>query len=148
MLKCRKNDFWLENVPNLVCSTELVPLQGMSLASQLNAVTRLSLVIFIVLLLLDIKWAPLFLLLSILFIIILFYIQKSQMDTFRAEHYKMTETPVKSGDLPHGDLSKARVKWIVNKISDPRPGLVRSILNPEEAGRLCHDRRPLDYNPE
>lgn len=148
MLKCRKNEFWLENIPNLVCSTEMIPLQGMSLASQLNAVTRLTLVIFIVLLLLDFKWAPLFLLLSILFIIILFYIQKSQMDKFRAEHYKMAETPPKSGALPHGDLSKARVKWIVDKIADPRPGLVRSILNPEEAGRFCHDRRPLDYNPE
>jgi len=148
MLKCRKNDFWLENVPNLVCSTELVPLQGMSLASQLNAVTRLSLVIFIVLLLLDIKWAPLFLLLSILFIIILFYIQKSQMDTFRAEHYKSTEIPVKAGNLPHGHLSSAKVKWINETISNPRPGRVKSILNPEEAGRFCHDRRPLDYNPE
>ena len=148
MLKCRKNLFWLENIPNLLCSTELVPLQGMSLASQLNAVTRLSLVIFIVLLLLDIKWAPLFLLLSILFIIILFYIQRSQMDNFRAEHYKMTESRIKAGELPHGNLSTAKVRWINKTISDPRPGLVRSLINPEEAGRFCHDERPLDYNPE
>jgi len=148
MLKCRKNDFWLENIPNLVCSTELVPLQGMSLASQLNAVTRLSLVIFIVLLLLDIKWAPLFLMLSILFIIILYYIQKSQMDKFRAEHYKRTKTPVKAGNLPHGDLSTSKVNWINRMTSNPQTGLVKSVITPEEAGRFCHDQRPLDYNPE
>lgn len=148
MLTCRKNDFWLENVPNLVCSTELIPLQGMSLASQLNAVTRLCLVVFVVLLLLDIKWAPLFLLLSILFIIILYYIQKSQMDKFRAEHYKEVTPPVKAGQLPHGKLSVADARRINDITSNPRPGLVRSILNPEEAGRFCHDRRPLDYNPE
>jgi hypothetical protein len=148
MLKCRKNDFWLENIPNLVCNTELVPLQGMSLASQLNALTRLSIAIFVILLLLDIKWAPLFLLLSILFIIILYYIQKSQMEKFRAEHYKMGKTPVKSGDLPHGTLSTAKVRWINDTISNPRSGPARSILNPENARRFCHDSRPLDYNPE
>ena len=148
MLKCRKNKFWLENVPNLVCSTELVPLQGMSLASQLNAVTRLCVIIFIVLLLLDIKWAPLFLLLSILFIIILFYIQKSQMDEFRAEHYKMTDSPIKAGNLTHDTLSPSKVRWINETTSNPRTGLVKSIINPEEAGRFCHDARPLDYNPE
>ena len=148
MLRCRKNEFWLENPSNLLCSTELIPLQGMSLASQLNAVTRLLLLIFVVLLLLDFKWASLFLLLSILFIIILYYIQKSQMDKFRAEHFKAVEIPVKAGDLPHGELSQARVKWIKGAISDPRPGLVRSLLNPESAGRFCHDLRPLDYNPE
>ena len=131
----------------------MVPLQGMCLASQLNAVTRLILVIFVVLLLLDVKWAFPFLLLSILFIIILYYIQKSQMDKFRSEYYKtIPPTPIPvpptAGELPHGELSSARVKWIQKAICDPRPGLVTSILNPESAGRFCHDRRPLDYNPE
>ena len=41
MFRCRKNEFWLENFSNLVCNAEFVPLQGMSLASQLNATTRL-----------------------------------------------------------------------------------------------------------
>lgn len=149
MLKCRKNDFWLENIPNLVCSTELVPLQGMSLASQLNAVTRLSLVVFIVLLILDVKWAPLFLLLSILFIIILYYIQKSQMEKFRAEHYKKTDTSVKTEKhCGQGQLSTYDSKWINETVSNPRTGVVRSIVNPNSAGRFCRDERPLDYNPE
>ena len=70
------------------------------------------------------------------------------MDKFRAEHYKEVTPPVKAGQLPHGKLSIADAKRINNITSNPRTGLVRSILNPEEAGRFCHDRRPLDYNPE
>jgi hypothetical protein len=124
----------------------------MCLASQLNAVTRLILTIFVVLLLLDVKWAVPFLLISILFIIILYYIQKSQMEKFMSEPYKNIHAqipiPSTAEELPHGELSSARVKWIEKAIYNPRPGLVSSILNPESAGRFCHDLRPLDYNPE
>ena len=150
MFRCRKNQFWLENFTSLACSAEMVPLQGMGLASQLNAVTRLTLIIFVVLLLLNVSWAPLFLLLSILFIIILYYIQKSQMNMFTAENFEtlQSKVPMNAGKLPHADLSAARVKWINDVTLNPRPGLVSSIIKPESAGLFCHDLRPLDYNPE
>ena len=71
------------------------------------------------------------------------------MDKFRAEHYQVTKvTPPNVGDLPHGKLSQAKVKWIQNATTNHRTGVVRSILNPEKADRFCHDQRPLDYNPE
>ena len=87
-LRCQKNKFWLENVTNLICSLSVIPLTGMSLAEQMNALTRLVLGIFTILLLLGFRFSLLFLLLAILFIIILYYIQRNQMEKFRAEHYE------------------------------------------------------------
>ena len=137
MFRCRKNYFWLENFSNLVCSSSVIPLSSMNQAEQLNALTRLVLIIFLILLLFDYKWAPLFLFLSILLIIILYYIQRRQMDKFKAEYY----------NPPHVSLPKAKMRWLEEVTTNPRTGLVHSILNPEEAGRFCHELRPLDANP-
>ena len=126
---CQKNKFWLEHFANLFCSVDMIPLGNMNLAQKMNALTRLVLAIFVVLLFLDAKWAPLFLLVSLLFIIILYYIQKTQM----TEHY--TE--------PASQLSPAE---LASRL-EPRLGRVNSMLNPISANRFCHDKIPLDANP-
>ena len=36
-----KNKFWLENYSDLFCEIDIIPLTNMSLALQLNALTRL-----------------------------------------------------------------------------------------------------------
>ena len=87
MLKCQKNKLWLENIPNLFCSYTLIPLDGMSLAEQMNSLTRLVITIFMILLTIGFRFSVLFLLLSLLFIIILYYIQKNTMERFGAENY-------------------------------------------------------------
>ena len=46
MLKCQKNKLWVENVSNLLCSYSLIPMDGMTLAEQMNSLSRL--VIFII----------------------------------------------------------------------------------------------------
>lgn len=88
MFKCQKNKLWLEYIPNFFCSTSIIPLDGMTLAEQMNALSRLVLVVFLILSLFSIKNSVLFLVLALLFIIILYFIQKKQMETFRSEHYK------------------------------------------------------------
>ena len=87
MFKCKKNKFWLENISNLFCTFTLLPLQGMSLAAQMNSLTRLSIIIFFVLLLFGFKFSGLFILLSLLFIIILYYIERNNMERFKTEYY-------------------------------------------------------------
>lgn len=87
MFKCLKNKIWLENMPSLFCSPSLVPLDGMSLAEQMNSLTRLVIVIFIILLIIDYRFSGLFFLISLLFIIILYYIQKNNMERFGTENY-------------------------------------------------------------
>jgi len=87
-----KNKLWLENFPELLCNLNVIPLQGMSLESQMNALTRLVIGVFLILLCLDFKHSILFLLLSLLFIIILYYIQRHNMEQFRIEKYTPRNT--------------------------------------------------------
>ena len=87
MIKCQKNKFWLENPVNLLCSVDILPLDDMSLAEQMNCLTRLVVIIFFILIFFGFKQSLLFLLLSLLFIIILYYIQKNHMDR---ENFKPT----------------------------------------------------------
>ena len=86
-MKCKKNKLWLENISNLFCTSNLIPLNGMSLAEQMNSLSRLVIIIFFVLFLFKFRFSGLFLLLSLLFIIILYYIQKNNMEQFHAEYY-------------------------------------------------------------
>jgi hypothetical protein len=90
-MKCKKNKLWLENISNLFCTCNLIPLNGMSLAEQMNSLSRLVIVIFFVLYLFKFKCSGLFLLISLLFIIILYYIQKNNMEQFHAEYYTHTK---------------------------------------------------------
>ena len=68
-----ENKFWLEKISELFCEIDIIPLSSMDLNGQLNAITRL-------ILLLSIIFAPvcgpyifIFLLLGLIFVIILFY---------------------------------------------------------------------------
>ena len=79
MFKCAKNKLWLENPLNLVCDSSVVPLEGMTYSEQMNAITRLTILIFLVLFLIGFKDSFFFLILSLLFIIILYYLQSAQM---------------------------------------------------------------------
>lgn len=81
--------FWLEAPCSLFTETQLVALPKMELASQMNAFTRLTVMVAIIMVLTGNK--PMvtltFLLGALLFIIILYYIQKKMMDTYKSEHY-------------------------------------------------------------
>jgi len=88
-MKCN-NKFWLESFKDLFCSSNLAPLPDMSLEEQMNALTRTVFIIFIILLLLDYRYDLLFLFISLIFIIILYYIQKKQMK----ENYKLPNPKV------------------------------------------------------
>ena len=124
MLKCQKNKLWLENIGNLICTFSLVPLDGMSLAEQMNALTRLVIVIFLVLLLLGFRHSLLFLLLALLFIIILYYIQRKNMATFRTENYTQPS--------------------MLSIQTNPKTGNQHVEFDNTTAGRFCNDERPLD----
>lgn len=78
-MKC--DVFWLENPKNLFCNMKLLPKEGMTLGEQLNSITRLVILLFLVFYLVGYKQSFLFLLFSIIFIIIIYYLQKSKMST-------------------------------------------------------------------
>lgn len=95
MLENKKDMIWLENPYNLFSSPKLVPMEGMTFTEQMNAITRLIIIISLVLFLLGFKQSFLFLLLAMSFIVILYYIQKRNMEQQNKEKF----TPYKRGNL-------------------------------------------------
>jgi hypothetical protein len=79
MLKCQANKFWCENPPNIVCDASIIPMKDMSLENKYNAITRLVILVFLILTVLNINHSGLFLIISLLIIIILYYLQKNRM---------------------------------------------------------------------
>ena len=76
-----KEKFWLEDPKYLFSILKIIPKENMSLESQMNSLTRLVVCVFLILYLIGYKQSFLFLLLSLFFIIILYYLQKAKMTT-------------------------------------------------------------------
>ena len=68
-----KNKFWLENYSDLFCEIDIIPLTRMSLARQLNALSRLIFLITLIIAPLTGLQSIYFFIAGIVFIIILFY---------------------------------------------------------------------------
>lgn len=127
MLKCQKNKLWVENVSNLLCSYTLIPMNGMTLAEQMNSLSRLVIFIFMILLTTGFQCSVLFLLLSLLFIIILYYIQKNRMESFETENFTPTDD-----NRQMNNLSQTRVKYLDNSqeiYDDSKLGISRKIYD-------------------
>jgi hypothetical protein len=73
------DEFWLENPCNLFSSVNILPKTYLSFEEQCNAVTRMILVIYIAMVLAKFKYSLIFLINSIFFIIIFYYLQKNTM---------------------------------------------------------------------
>jgi len=89
---------------NLFTSLSLIPMNDMTFNEQLNCLTRLFILLVALMLLFDFKYAIPFLVISILFIIILYYIEKSRVDNMKNtcnENYsppKMRQMDVNTGE--------------------------------------------------
>lgn len=86
------NKFWIENIGCLFKSNYIVPLTSMSLENQLNTLTRLVLTIVIILLFFNFNYSLYFLIFSLLFIIIIYYIQKKEMKRTAKENFEVIYT--------------------------------------------------------
>lgn len=79
--------FWLENPIVLFKHVKFIPKPYMTIEEQMNCVTRFVLFIYLILHLIGFNQSVLFLILSIIFIIILYYLQKSKTQMTTYEHY-------------------------------------------------------------
>jgi Ca2+/Na+ antiporter len=131
MLKCQINKLWLENIANLFCTYNLLPLEGMSLEEQMNALSRLVIIVFVVLLLFNVQYSLLFLLLSLLFIIILYYIQKKNMEWYKSD-YRYAEN--------YQDANTVRSNSTISIAPDKK----HVTFDDKSSRRFCNDERPLD----
>ena len=128
MFKC-KNKIWLENISDLFCDLSIIPLKGMNLESQMNALSRLVILVFLILLLLNFKYGILFLLFSLTFIIILYYIQRKNMEHYKSEYY--TPRARNCRNTTPLDCTNTIKKQILNN--------KKPIFNTETAYTWCND---------
>lgn len=84
MSLCKKNPF------ELFCNIKIIPSVYMTIKEQMKAFTRLIIIIFLLMLIFMSNPISsfIFLFLSLLFIIILYYIQKITMDKYKLENYE------------------------------------------------------------
>ena len=149
-MKCT-NKFWIESFKDLFCSFNLAPLPELSLEEQMNALTRMVLVIFIILLVLDYRYDLIFLLLSLIFIILLYYIQKKKMkENFTPQvftdpnatqiKYSLTYTSTPIQSTPGNSMWRDQDINISDTFNDPNfesinqklvgQGMARTLVNP------------------
>uniref|UniRef100_A0A6C0ELE4 Minor capsid protein P9 transmembrane helices domain-containing protein n=1 Tax=viral metagenome TaxID=1070528 RepID=A0A6C0ELE4_9ZZZZ len=107
-MTCVDKKFWLENLGALFSSIQVVPTHTMNLAQQLNSITRLLLIVFIIMLLFNFKYSVHFLVISIVFIIIIYYMQRKTMSKCQekysnptvVEYYKPPSNYLYAGPQP------------------------------------------------
>ena len=92
----RHESFWLEKPIVLLKNITLIPKEHMTLEEKMNCVTRLIIFTYLVLHLVGYRQALLFLILSIIFIIILYYLQKSIIDKDRMTSIEHFDFPSKT----------------------------------------------------
>lgn len=100
------NKFWLENIKSLFCDSTIVPSHTMTLESRLNAITRLVLGLGIILYLIGYKQSILFILISVLMIILGYYIKTPNMSTVQENFHIRTFSPINDSIAP-----RAPVTW-------------------------------------
>ena len=93
LLTCSSDTTWFQGFSNLFCSKNLLPLSNMTLEEQINAITRMVLIIFVIILLFDVKCSTVFLTVSLLFIILLYYLQRNMIDKIKSEPFETQTTP-------------------------------------------------------
>jgi hypothetical protein len=74
MIQCKKK-FWLEHLPDLFCSLTIIPTHNMSPELQFNTLTRLVLICTLLLYIISYKYTSIFALISILLIVVVYYVQ-------------------------------------------------------------------------
>ena len=78
---CLNEKFWLEDPRNLLCSDSLLPMDSATLEEQLNSISRLVLLLFVILAAVRFDHSLWFLLLALIAVILIYYIEKRTRTT-------------------------------------------------------------------
>ena len=84
--------FWIDSPYSLLYSINMLPCSDMSMPSQINSLTRLILVLFLIFAMINFSSSLYFLIISVFLIIILCYVQRKNMQNKKIENYCRTGT--------------------------------------------------------
>ena len=104
-MACCDKKFWTENLGGLFNSISVIPYTDMSLEQQMNCLTRFVVIIFAIMWLFDFAYSIHFLIFSILFIIIIYYIQRNRMEKYKENYVHMSNGDY-SGSINTGSYGK------------------------------------------
>jgi hypothetical protein len=129
---CEKT-FWLKNPACLFDDLTVIPTSGMTLAEKMNTLTRLVILIFIIMLIFEYKYAVHFFLIALLLIIIFYYARKKEEKRRRQKreskvqyerYYTQGGHSDESGEEGVGEeveLSPEGLEYLRNKANKPNP---------------------------
>jgi len=132
-MDCSKK-FWTENINCLFSSIQLVPHPNMPLQEQLNSITRLILIISTIMWLLNFKHTDYFLIISLAFIIIIYYIQRN----------KMQENYVNNPRLSYINYKPSSIIQKSTSFSPSGKKYDNVIINSGEILPFCNDQMSLE----
>jgi len=102
---CSDKKFWVENLGALFGSVQVVPHTNMTLEEQLNSISRLVLLAAIIMWLFNFKYTAQFLIVSLAFIIIIYYMQRRTMQKCKSENYEIKEYYTPERVVPYTPVS-------------------------------------------
>ena len=139
-----RDKFWTENLGALFTSAQVVPLTSMGLAEQLNALTRLMIIIFAIMYLFNFSYAVPFLVISLAFIIILYYIQKRTMQKCQ-ENYCRKPGPLQ-GTTPLDTSWFTEPPHPSERRGGGRKNTQSHVIRNYPAQTWCNDEVPFQFN--
>jgi hypothetical protein len=134
-------EIWVENPGTLFSSLQVVPTTKMYLAEQINALTRLVIIIYVIMLLFDFKFSIHFLIISLLVLIILYYIQRNNMQPETYEYYGDTFKQAYTNSVntqPAVPYPLSSLATTTRNVIDGKEYETTSIATPEELA-FCGD---------
>ena len=146
MIKC-KNKIWIENISDLFCNFQILPIGCETLEKKINAITRFILIIFILLLLVfDFKISLVFLTFSLTIIIIYYYISKNKKMTKENFMYKQNLTPQLAPKMFSAGPNGYAATYRANEQVNPQNKHVDIVLDRPTAYRFCNDEVKYQFN--
>ena len=133
--------FWLNNPNLLFQSIQIVPNYRMNLIEQLNCITRMVLILGLLAISIDLPYSLEIIILFILFIIIIYYIQRDKMTTVEKYSYSGPSPFVK---VNHSDMIRYSPK-VNTEIKTTSTGQKIELSSfPQDSLPFCNDSVDLD----
>ena len=134
-----KGRFWTENFSDILCSYKILPVQGMSLEEKFNALTRLLFFFWGVYAMIDFKNSLFVLAISLVIIILLYYLQKRKMND-------STEKFCVSSPQKDLSINNIPLKKVSTRLTPYIPREEKLQVQKPEQYRFCNDKVELQYD--
>jgi hypothetical protein len=149
-----KDKLWVENIPDLFCSFNIIPTEGMSTEAKLNAISRLVLLMALIIGFSDKTLAISVVAIAFVFILVFYYSSNHKAEGFVQNHTNFSGTHQPHTRENYIDFSgthqpqpQTRENYIdFSGLSNPKGSRVPGLRPGEGPIRFCNDAVPIMVN--